>query len=223
MSPAAACEIVIVRHGETQWNVEHRLQGQLQPGPPLTPEGAAQAAALAARLAGQRFDALCSSDLTRTLQTAEIVRQKGGLAHLHVQIDAGLRERQLGALQGLTLAEARRTHPAVCAGLGAPNEAAAAAGVESIDAMTARVAAALERIAAAHPGQRVLCLAHGGVLAAVHRRATGAPPPGAAFNCAINALKVDPSQAPAGWAILTWGNVEHLGGQGDSFGGREVG
>lgn len=220
---SAACEIVIVRHGETQWNVEQRLQGQLQPGPPLTLAGEEQAAALASRLAEQQFDALWSSDLARTLQTADIIKEKGALGHLEIQIDAGLRERQLGALQGLTIADVRHTRPEEFAGLITHNDAAAAAGVESLDAMQARVAAALERIAAAHPGQRVLCLAHGGVLAAVHRRATGAPPPAKSSNCAINILKIDASQTPAAWAVVEWGDEAHLGGQAASFGGGEVG
>lgn len=68
-----ACEIVLVRHGETQWNVEQRLQGQLVPGPGLTERGRQQAQVLAQRLRSERFDCIYSSDLLRATQTAAAV------------------------------------------------------------------------------------------------------------------------------------------------------
>lgn len=66
-------QIVLVRHGETQWNVEQRLQGQLVPGPGLTERGRQQAAVLASRLLRERFDSIYSSDLRRATETADIV------------------------------------------------------------------------------------------------------------------------------------------------------
>lgn len=64
---------MLVRHGETQWNVEQRLQGQLVPGPGLTERGRQQAAVLASRLQREPFDMIYSSDLLRATQTADIV------------------------------------------------------------------------------------------------------------------------------------------------------
>ena len=115
------CEIYLVRHGETDWNVEHRLQGQLHPGPPLNDRGIQQAHSLAARLAEFTFDALYSSDLLRTIQTAEIVLLKTltvPVGRDHTQELKELRERYLGCLQGMTLAEARQMHPDLVQGLG---------------------------------------------------------------------------------------------------------
>jgi len=76
--------------------------------------------------------------------------------------------------------------------------------------MLARITAALERIAASHPQQRVLVVTHGGVLHAVHRKATNTPPKGKAVNCSINTIRIDCSQKPAAWAIVSWADDEHL-------------
>ena len=120
----AACELLLARHGETDWNVEHRLQGQLRPGPPLNEKGLLQAAALAVRLAGETFEAVYTSDLQRTLQTAQAVcERRPGISLVS---DALLRERFLGPLQGTTLAEARVAFSSICDGLVRPNEASAA-------------------------------------------------------------------------------------------------
>ena len=84
-------------------------------------------------------------------------------------------------------------------------------GVELVHAMEERVSAALEAIAEAHPGQRVLVVSHGGVLYAAHQRATGSPPASSSANCTINTLKIDASAKPPAWALVKWGDVEHLG------------
>src|SRR5438477_4218649 len=86
-----ATQIIIVRHGETTWNLEGRHQGHLDS--PLTKRGVAQAEALAARLGNEEFAALYSSDLGRALATAEIIGTRCGKS---VVIDARLRERNLG-------------------------------------------------------------------------------------------------------------------------------
>ena len=102
---AHACRICLVRHGETAWNAERRLQGHIDI--PLNPRGLSQAEATARSLAraGERFAALYSSDLQRARQTAEAVARAHGLAATH---DARLRERHYGVLQGLTFDEAER-------------------------------------------------------------------------------------------------------------------
>ena len=91
--------------------------------------------------------------------------------------------------------------------------------------MLARITAVLERIAASHPQERVLVVTHGGVLHAAHRKATNTAPAGRAMNCDINTLRIDCSQTPAVWAVVSWGEDGHLdkGMTGDSFGGGSVG
>jgi probable phosphoglycerate mutase len=119
-----ACELVLVRHGETNFNVESRLQGQMYPGPPLNADGVKQAEALAARLAKEKFNAFYTSDLERTLQTIDIVhKHNDNQPNLIIQTDSALRERKLGDLEGTTAFEARKALPVVWLGLNKPNEA----------------------------------------------------------------------------------------------------
>ncbi len=99
--------IVLVRHGETDWNRERRLQGQLDV--PLNVQGLEQAAQLGKALAGERFDAVYASDLSRAKQTAQALADRVGAT---VRDDAGLRERHYGQFEGLTYAEVAEKHPA---------------------------------------------------------------------------------------------------------------
>ena len=97
---------IVVRHGETRWNVEARIQGQRDS--PLTENGIVQAEALADRLAAERIDALVSSDLGRALATA---RRIGDRIGLDVVPDARFRERSFGAGEGLTYADVDEAYP----------------------------------------------------------------------------------------------------------------
>src|SRR3954454_24984017 len=97
MPPQAATKIVLVRHGETKWNVEQRIQGQGDS--PLTETGIEQARLIGRRLAREHFDRLIASDLGRALQTAAEIGQLTGHA---VDPDARLRERHFGEGEGLT-------------------------------------------------------------------------------------------------------------------------
>ena len=98
--------LCLVRHGETAWNAERRLQGHTDI--PLNAHGIAQAQATAASLAGERFDAAYSSDLARARQTAEAI---AGRCLLTPAFDERLRERHYGAFQSLTYDEARERFP----------------------------------------------------------------------------------------------------------------
>ena len=95
--------VVTVRHGETDWNVNHRIQGQLPVA--LNARGEAQALAVADRLAGEAIDAIYSSDLVRAMQTAEAIAVRHEMPPVP---DVRLREWSLGVLEGLLPAEARR-------------------------------------------------------------------------------------------------------------------
>jgi probable phosphoglycerate mutase len=119
-----ACELVLIRHGETDFNVESRLQGQLYPGPSLNSNGLDQAEVVAARLAEENFDVFYTSDLERALQTIHIVhKHHKNQNNLIITPDSELRERKLGQLEGKTLAEARMALPQVWVGLNTANEA----------------------------------------------------------------------------------------------------
>jgi broad specificity phosphatase PhoE len=149
--------LLLARHGQTDWNLEHRWQGD----PPLNDAGRAQAEALAASLDATPLDGLYSSNLRRALETAEVVAKRIGL---EVQVDARLREIDVGDWVGFTTAELERRFPA-----GFERFREGHAGWEqgeNYDQMVARVTAAFFDIAAAHPGDRILVVAHGGVMCA---------------------------------------------------------
>src|SRR5205809_708167 len=99
-------QVIIVRHGQTQWNLKLIRQGHLDS--PLTEKGMAQAKALAQRLAQEKFNALYSSDLGRAVQTAEMIAAVTG--H-EIVTDARLRERNLGVFQGLNGDEIKEKFP----------------------------------------------------------------------------------------------------------------
>ncbi len=198
--------VCLVRHGETAWNAERRMQGQFDL--PLNETGRAQAEALAATLATQPFDAVFSSDLARATTTAEPVAR--GLA-LAVRTDAALRERHYGVFQGLTYSEAEQRFPQDYARLVARDpDHALPDGGESLAGLAARVREALTRIAMEHAGGRVLVITHGGVLDAAHRMATGkaidAPRDFVVANAALNWIE----HRDGSWALLSWAERGHL-------------
>jgi uncharacterized phosphatase len=145
--------ILLARHGETDWNREGRWQGWADPS--LNGTGHDQARELAAKLAGTPVDAVYSSDLRRALETAEILAAPHNLM---VATDPGLREIDVGQWSGLTRDQIAERFP-----LG--NRP----GGETREQHSDRVLASVERIARAHPGERVLIVAHGGCLRALQR------------------------------------------------------
>jgi probable phosphoglycerate mutase len=155
-----ATTLVLVRHGETDWNRERRWQGHADPG--LNAAGRRQAAELAERLASSSFDALYSSDLARARETAEIV---AALLGLRVRLDPRLREVDVGEWSGLTSLEVEARYPER---FRARHDGATPwTRGESYDAMSTRVLQALDEIAAAHESGRVLVITHGGPMRAV--------------------------------------------------------
>lgn len=193
--------LCLVRHGETAWNAETRLQGWTDV--PLNARGLAQARAVAQSLAGEAFDAILSSPLSRARATAECIAEGRPVAQ-----DARWRERHLGALQGLTRAEVAIHHPEVHAALSHRRPNYHPPGGETAEAFAARVA---EALAALPPlGRQVLVVAHGGVLDVVYRLATGQdlrrPRQHALPNAALNWLRHDAD----GWHVEAWGQTEHL-------------
>lgn len=196
----------LIRHGETAWNAERRIQGQIDI--PLNPTGQAQAQATAQALLGQHFDAALCSDLMRAHATARAAAERLGIA---LTPDRQLRERHYGLFQGLTYTEAEQRHPQDFARHSAREpDYAFPDGGESLSGFARRVETALERIAATHPGGRVLIVTHGGVLDIAHRLATGKalsqPRDFVLPNAALNWIV----REPAGWRLLSWGEQDHL-------------
>ena len=201
MSSARLC---MVRHGETTWNAERRVQGQLDL--PLSEVGHAQARSLCEALPEGRFSALYASDLLRVRQTAAPAAARLGLAP---RLDAGLRERHYGAFQALTFAEAKAALPEDYARYAARDPEFDLGSGESLRDFSARAIACLTAIARRHPGEEVLVFTHGGVLEMAYRRATGmdlsAPRDFKTPNAALNWLEVG-----SRWEVLGWAECEHL-------------
>ena len=196
---------IVVRHGETAWNAEARIQGHLDS--PLNEEGLAQALLVAERLAHEQFDQFYCSDLGRVLQTVHPLVDRTGKRPLPT---TRLRERNLGVFQGLTGAECQRDWPQDYARFHARDPDHAMPGGESIRQLVARVSAFFDEAAAAHVGQRVLAVTHGGVLDALYRHATATPLDRVRdfpiYNASLNWLR----HSSAGWGIERWGDISHL-------------
>lgn len=163
-------ELWLVRHGETDWNREQRLMGQLDI--PLNARGLQQAADLAASLHGQPFDALVSSDLLRARQTADVL---AAALNLPLTLDARLREEHLGGWQGQTHAEIQARYPGTWEQRRVDPPGFRPPEGETIAEMAARACAAMDEIAAKYPQRRVLVVSHGILIAALICRANGLP------------------------------------------------
>jgi len=147
-------EILLVRHGETDWNLESRVQGHTDR--PLNATGLEQARALADLLARAPLVAIYASDLVRARDTAVIVAEAHGL---DVKLDSDLREKNFGSWEGLTDVEILRRFPDAVRGRWGDGE--------TTEAVAERATAAIDRIRALHTAGPVLVVSHGGPLRAI--------------------------------------------------------
>jgi probable phosphoglycerate mutase len=175
--------ILLVRHGETDWNAERRWQGHADR--PLNDVGRRQARALAARL-DDDVDAVYSSDLARARETAEILGERLGLP---VRLDARLREVDVGEWSGLTTAEVEARFPGGLAQR--RNGRTGWREGETYEAMGERVLEALHEIAAVHDDGRVVVVTHGGPIRAVWLASGVAPDRPGAANCDVAEIAVE--------------------------------
>jgi len=205
LPPSPATRICFVRHGETDWNVEKRIQGHTDI--PLNATGRAQALAMAFNAAHVSFRALYSSDLTRAVDTAKALAQR---EDLEIRLLPQLRERHYGIFQGTTAAEGAERHPEAYRRYLARDPHYDFETGESMLAFAARVAEGVDRMVRHHTGQTIAAVTHGGVLDILYRRATGRPlhtprdfdvP-----NCALNWFHFDGQ----GWHLETWADRHHL-------------
>jgi probable phosphoglycerate mutase len=202
-------EILLIRHGETAWNAEKRLQGHLDI--PLNTEGERQAAALGQALLGEQLDAIFASDLQRALQTAHAIAAPRGM---HVHIDAGLRERCFGAFEGLLYADISARYPEAYAAWQARDiDARYPEGVhraETLREFFERAVSTIARLVSDGRYRKVALVTHGGVLDCAYRAAKGfgflKPRDFDILNASINRLKWD----GANLQVSQWGNVAHL-------------
>ncbi|HWQ40328.1 MAG TPA: histidine phosphatase family protein [Burkholderiales bacterium] len=198
-------EFLLVRHGETAWNAEQRIQGHLDS--PLNDEGLAQALLLGERLGQERFDHFYSSDLGRALQTAQPIADRSGRRPVP---DPALRERNLGVFQGLTGPECQQRYPQDYARFHQRDPDHAMPGGESIRQVSARVSRLLQDLASRHRGARILVVTHGGVLDAAYRFVNAVPLDRPRdfpiYNASVNRVEYDGVR----WRVTVWGDISHL-------------
>jgi probable phosphoglycerate mutase len=198
-------QIIIVRHGQTQWNTRKIRQGHLDSE--LTDKGVAQARALGQRLARESFTALYSSDLGRALHTARMIAAMTG--H-EIVTDERLRERHLGVFQGLSGDEIKDKHPEEYRLHRTLGPEYVIPGGESVRQQVARNVDCLDEIALKHPGEKVVVVTHGGVVSGLFRHALDIPldaPRRFEFvNAGLNVFAYEDGH----WILRTWGDVSHL-------------
>lgn len=198
-------QLIIVRHGETEWNIAKIRQGHLDSA--LTSKGLAQAKALAQRLARERFSALYSSDLGRAVQTA---REIANLTGHEIATDARLRERHLGIFQGLNAEEILMKYPEERRLLRTNGPDYVIPGGESMRQQVQRNVDYLDSLAAKHEGETVVVVTHGGVVSGFFRHTLSIPLDAPRRFEFVNACLNVFAQEEGNWLLLTWGDVSHL-------------
>lgn len=204
-------ELILLRHGETEWNRELRFQGQVDV--PLNATGHAQAQRLAQRLAGEPIDHLVSSDLSRARQTADpFARQVQASRGIGLDVDAALREQAFGRIDGMRVEDIKRDHADVWAGWTQFQSDYVVPGGESTRQFHTRVMAALWQLVASHPGRTLAVVTHGGVLDMVFRTARGlgleGPRQSAIPNAGISRVRMQDGVVE----LLQWADTAHLEG-----------
>jgi 2,3-bisphosphoglycerate-dependent phosphoglycerate mutase len=201
-----ATRIIAVRHGETDWNVATRIQGQLDIG--LNSRGHWQADQAGAALSGETIDAIHSSDLWRAFDTALAIAKPHGLQVTTVE---GLRERGFGVFEGKTFKEIELAWPEQSLQWRRREPSFAPEGGESLLDFRDRVLACAEQIAARHLGQSIVMVGHGGVMDVLYRAAAHLAVDAARSwsldNAAINRLLWSPD---SGFALVGWNDARHL-------------
>lgn len=199
--------ILLIRHGETDWNREKRLQGYIDIG--LNSIGIEQANLLAKVLANESIHAAYASDLSRAFDTAKTIANHH---QLEVQQDALLRERCYGEIQGKTYKEIELTHPENYQAWVTRDANFQPKDGESLQQFYDRVVLGVKQIAKRHLGQTILIVAHGGVLDCIYRDAAkidlSEKRKIELLNTSLNRLVFDGEN----FEIISWGDTSHLQG-----------
>ncbi|ADU35250.1 histidine phosphatase family protein [Variovorax paradoxus] len=200
-----ATRLIAVRHGETAWNVDTRIQGHIDIG--LNATGLWQAERAGQALADEDIGVIYASDLARAWQTAEAIARPHGLA---VQPEPRLRERAFGHLEGMSFAEIESMLPEDARRWRERDPEFEPVGGESLMTFRDRVTRVAAELAARHPGQLVTLVAHGGVMDVLYRAATRqelqAPRTWQLGNAAINRML----WTPEGFSLVGWSDIAHL-------------
>ena len=201
--------LIIVRHGETVWNHEMRFQGHGDS--PLTALGRRQAHAVGQRLQRMRIDTLISSDLGRARETADIV---AGYTGHDIQLEARLRERHYGVLEGLNAREIHADHPEVYRQLITEDPDFEIPGGESHRQHFEKNSRVIEKWTGEAPGTTAALVAHGGVLENIFRLVTGLaldrPRSVLPANASLSIIQYGMFYGSTRWIIKTWGDAAHL-------------
>jgi 2,3-bisphosphoglycerate-dependent phosphoglycerate mutase len=197
--------VFAIRHGETAWNVDNRIQGQLDV--PLNDIGLWQAQRVAAALADEEISTVYCSDLLRARQTAEAIAREGDRPLVN---DIALRERHFGIFEGLTWREIEERWPAQSERWRRREPEFGPEGGEALRDFYARSVEAATRLAQQHPGETIALVAHGGVMDCLYRAATRAELQAARSwqlgNASINRLLY----TPQGFTLVGWSDTGHL-------------
>jgi probable phosphoglycerate mutase len=207
--------ILAIRHGETAWNVDTRIQGQLDID--LNDTGRWQAQRVGHALAEEPIAAVYSSDLKRAFDTARAIAESpkrlalnGANATLNVKAHTGLRERHFGHLQAQTWTQIETGWPEDAKLWRNRDPDWSPIGGESLVVLRARIAQCVAELASQHVGEQIVMVAHGGVMDVLYRLATNqdtqAPRTWHLGNAAINRLL----WTPQGLSLVGWGNVSHF-------------
>jgi 2,3-bisphosphoglycerate-dependent phosphoglycerate mutase len=197
--------ILAIRHGQTAWNADSRIQGHTDIA--LDATGEWQAERLALALGDEDLDVLYSSDLARARQTAAPLAAR---KQLELRIDPGLRERSFGEFEGLSFKQIEQQWPEQAAAWRHRDPDFGARGGEVLRDFRERVVAAVTRLALAHRGQSIALVTHGGVLDLLYREATrvalDAPRTWQLSNTGINRLLSNAE----GLFLVGWDDCAHL-------------
>jgi len=200
-----ATRIIAIRHGETAWNVDTRLQGHLDIG--LNAKGLWQAEQAARALAEEPVAAIYASDLLRAWHTARAIAHTTAAPLVASQ---NLRERCFGSFEGKTYAELETHWPEEALRWRQREPDWAPPGGESLQTLRTRISGAVDAFAAQHVGGQIVLVAHGGVMDVLYRLATGqelqAPRTWQLGNAAINRLL----WTADGLTLVGWGDTRHL-------------
>ncbi|MDG1486575.1 MAG: histidine phosphatase family protein [SAR324 cluster bacterium] len=161
-------EIILIRHGETEWNSQKRMQGHSNSD--LSEVGREQIQALGELMKNVSFDHIYSSDSLRARQTAEAITQYSGHT---LQFDQRIREKNLGVFEGLTSTEAKERHPEVYRLFKTAGANYVIDEGESTQQLLERALEFIEEIRLRHPQERVVMVTHGGVVRVLMKYALG--------------------------------------------------
>ena len=198
-------ELILVRHGETDWNRELRFQGHVDVA--LNEIGHEQARRVAARLAGESAQHLYVSDLLRAQQTAHPVAEQLGVRSV---VEPALREQSFGVVDGMRVDDIKAQHPQAWEAWLRFHEDYCMPGGETMREFHARVMASVRRIAADHRGATVVIVTHGGVLDMVYRTARSLPLGGPRQSDIPNAGVSRVLVRDTALEIVSWADTSHL-------------